>query len=401
MPTESAHPTGTTTGRPAGAPAGTPAIGSAAKKAPADSAKEERASAPALPLVETRSPAVIRRGLLRCAAAGLLEVFAFSAFLSGHLGWATALPTVLVHAGACALTAEALHSMMPLSQQQPRRSGLLFLFAITFFMPPFGMFGMLGGLIAELYFPNRPPPPSPWLSVEFPELPHQPPTVAAQPEYGDGALSAMLRYCPTPERRLAAVLAVRHLRDQNDTYVLRLALTDPVDDVRLLAYSILDRKEQSFSAQHKSFLTQLESAREPGKRAKLQKRIAQTHLEMIKLGLAKGEVQSYLLAEGRRHVDAALQVAPDDRESLFLLGIIALRQDDLPTAEKAFLKAQVLGMALEKVLPYLAELAFRQQRFSMVAHYLRAIDPLYFHTQPLLGSVASLWLEGKPSWRSH
>lgn len=375
----------------------------AAPAAPA--AHPEPSTAPpssaAVLIPDIRSPAVIRRGLLRCGGAGLLELLAFSAFLSGRLSFVTAVPMLLLHAVACAITADALLSMMPKSQQQPRKSGLLFLFAITFFMPPFGMFGMLGGLIAELYFPNRPTPPSPWQSVSFPELPHQPPTVAAHPEYGDGALSAMLRFCPTPERRLAAVLAVRHLRDQNDTYVLRLALTDPVDDVRLLAYSILDRKEQGFSAQHKSYLTQLEATRDAGKRAKLQKRIAQNHLEMIKLGLAKGEVQTYLLAEGRRHVDAALQVAPDDRESLFLLGIIALRQEDLATAEKAFLRAQVLGMALEKVLPYLAEVAFRQERFPMVAHYLRAIDPLYFHTQPLLGSVAAQWLQEHPSWRSH
>ena len=50
----------------------------------------------------------------------------------------------------------------------------------------------------------------------------------------------MLRYGPNQERRWSAVLAVRHLRDANDTEVLRLALTDAVDDVRLLAYSILD-----------------------------------------------------------------------------------------------------------------------------------------------------------------
>ena len=356
-------------------------------------------SLPFIPAADTRSPALIRKGLLRCGGAGVLELAAFAAALSGRLDWMSAVPVVVIHGFACVLTAVALHGMMPPSQQRPRFAGLLFLFAITFFMPPFGMFGMLGGLIAELYLPNRPPPASPWISVEFPELPHQPSMIAAQPEYGDGALSAMLRYCPSPERRLAAVLAVRHLRDHNDTEVLRLALTDPVDDVRLLAYSILDRKEQSFSVMHKSFLNQLSTTRDPAKRAKLQKRIAQTHLEMIKLGLAQGEVQSFLLAEGRRHVDAALQVAPDDRESLFLLGIIALRQDDLSTAEKAFLRAQVLGMALEKVLPYLAELAFRQQRFSMVAHYLRAIDPLYFHTQPLLGSVAAQWLEEKQPWR--
>jgi hypothetical protein len=56
------------------------------------------------------------------------------------------------------------------------------------------------------------------------------------------------------------------------------------------------------------------------------------------------------------------------------------------------MKAQVLGMALEKVLPYLAELAFRQHRFTMVTHFLRALDPLYFRTQPQLSGIAAHWL---------
>jgi hypothetical protein len=298
-----------------------------------------------------------------------------------------------LHTGACGLSARGLHGMMPPSQQVPRRAGLLFLFAVTFFLPVFGVLGLLGGLLAAIYYPNQPPPPSPWQSIELPELPPQPSTVAEQAEFGDGALSAMLRYCPNPERRLAAVLAVRHLRDRNDVEVVRLALTDTVDDVRLLAYSVLDRKEQGLNARLKSLLGQLEaSAKDEYKRARLQKRLAQTHFEIIELGLAQGEVQSYLLKAARRHVEEALRAEPSDRESLFLLGAIALRQDELPVAEKAFLGAQVLGMSVEKVLPYLAELAFRQRKFSMVTHYLRAIDPVYFHAQPLLGDIAAHWL---------
>src|SRR5262249_17249380 len=147
--------------------------------------------------------------------------------------------------------------------------------------------------------------------------------------------------------RLAAVLAARHLRDPNEVEVLRLALTDSVDDVRLLAYSILDRKEQAFNIRLKSFLSQLESTPPHQKEqlAKLHKRLAQTHFEMIHLGLARGEVRIYLLAEARRHIDAALKAVPDDCEGLFLLGRIVLRQEEtsIKEAETAFRKAQELG----------------------------------------------------------
>jgi len=339
-----------------------------------------------------RSAKVIRNGLLLCAGSLLAELFAIACALSGRLEVLSASAALLVHVAGCGFAAYGLHSLMPPSQQTPRQAGLLFLFATTLFIPLLGVIGLLGCLLAELYFPNTPPPPPPWISVAIPALPHQPLSIGARLDYGDGALSAMLRYCPSPERRLAAVLAVRHLRDENDAEVLRLALTDRVDDVRLLAYSILDRKEQSFNQRLKRLREQLPSATDPELRAKLEKRIAQTHLEMIELGLCQGEVQVFILCEARRHVDAALALTPSDRESLFLLGIIALRQDELSVSEAAFLKAQVTGMSIETILPYLAELAFRQQRFSMVTHYLRAIDPICFRAQPRLSGIAAHWL---------
>lgn len=334
----------------------------------------------------------ILSGVLLCSGGLLLDLLAFSVALSQRLRPVSALAILCLHGFACAGIAIGLHSMMPRSQQSNRPSGLLFLAALNFFMPMFGALGMLFGLLAERYFPNQPPPPSPWLSVDIPALPQTPSRVAGRPEYGDGALSAMLRYCPNPERRLSAVLAVRHLRDKNDTEVLRLALTDAVDDVRLLAYSILDHKEQALNARLRMLHGQLKAAPDDTLRARLHKRIAEAHFELVAMGLSRGEVQAYLLTEARNHVGAALATDPDDRDSLYLLGRLALHQGDLDGAEKAFLRAQVLGMALEKVLPYLAELAFRQQRYTMVTHYLRAIDPIYCRTQPQLSGIAAHWL---------
>lgn len=333
-----------------------------------------------------------RKGLLLWGVGLLLELLAIQTVPTG-IGL-----SVAVHTAACALLARGLHGMMPPSQQSPRRAGLLFLFAVTFSMPLLGALGMLGGLLAERYFPSPLPPPPRFNRVGFPELPPEPLEVAARPDYGDGALSATLMYSPNSERRLAAVLAARQLRDRSETEVLRLALTDKVDDVRLLAYSILDHKEQAMNVKLKALLDELQDKElTQAKRASLKKRIAQIHFELIDLGLARGEVQAYLLAEARKHIDDALRVDPQDRESLFLLGCVTLHQGELEVAERSFLKAQVLGMALEKVLPFLAELAFQQRRYDMVTYYLRAITPLYFRTQPLLSGIAAHWLpEEKP-----
>lgn len=333
----------------------------------------------------------VARGLLLCAVSALLDGPALAAVLLGRVHGLGCLALLGVHAIASVAAAFGLMGVMPAQLQTPRRAALISLFGISFLMPLFANLGLLGGILVERFLPRKAPPPQ-WLAVEFPGLPQEPPSVAARPDYGDGALSATLRYCPDPERRLAAVLAVRRLRDHNDCRVLRLALTDPVDDVRLLAYSILDRREQSFNALLKNLNAQLNETPDERRRARIRKRIAQINLEMIGLGLSRGDVEGYLLTEALRHVEAALAVEPDDRDGQFLLGTIALRQGELATAERALLKAQVLGMSLEAVLPPLAEIAFRQQRFTMVSNYLRALHPIYFRTQPKLSGMAAHWL---------
>ncbi|MFO0578197.1 MAG: hypothetical protein U1A78_29680 [Polyangia bacterium] len=353
----------------------------------------DRAATPAPRWSQLQRLGVLTARLLACCAALAVDAFGLAATLTGRLHALSGTLILLVHIAACAVAALSLRGMLPMAQASARRAELLFLFGLTFFLPALGTLGLLVAIIVERTHDHEPPRPKRSINVQIPELPHQPLLVADRPQYGDGALSALLRYSPNPDRRLSAVLAARRLRDANDVAVLRLALTDPVDDVRLLAYSILDRKEQAFNARLKALGAQLEAPHlEPRSRARLRKRRAQTLFEMIHLELAQGEVKSYLLSEARQDIDAALQDMPEDREAHFLLGTIALSQSDLPTAEKALLRAQVQGMAIEKVLPYLAEAAFLGRRFSMVVHYLRAVSPLYFRTQPRLGGIAAFWL---------
>ncbi|MCA1663775.1 MAG: hypothetical protein LC659_05830, partial [Myxococcales bacterium] len=120
-----------------------------------------------------------------------------------------------------------------------------FVFATALLLPGVGALGLLIGLVAPLRWPRPPEPASRFRVVRPPELPFRPTRVAERPVYGEGHLVGMLRHGARPDQRLRAVMATRQLTDQYAIPVLGVALKDRVDDVRLLAYSLLDRKERA------------------------------------------------------------------------------------------------------------------------------------------------------------
>ena len=128
----------------------------------------------------------------------------------------------------------------------------------------------------------------------------------------------------------------------------------------------------------------------PDIRAQLHHHIAQDYWELAYLGLAEGEVLTHVLHTAREHVEAALEQHANAPGLHFLRGCILLRQGDVKGARDAFIKAQSAGLPEVEVLPYLAEVAFRERRFQDVRAALRALDPLA-RTHPTLSGVADYW----------
>ncbi|MFO6383442.1 HEAT repeat domain-containing protein, partial [Pseudomonas aeruginosa] len=74
-------------------------------------------------------------------------------------------------------------------------------------------------------------------------LPFRPKEKRLDMMFSDGGLQDVLRHAPDPNQRLTAIFATRRMPGKEAIPILKLALRDPADDVRLLAYSMLDQKE--------------------------------------------------------------------------------------------------------------------------------------------------------------
>ena len=93
---------------------------------------------------------------------------------------------------------------------------------------------------------------------------------SSQPIYGVVGLVGVIRHAAETAARVRAVMATRQLSDQYAVPILQVALRDPVDDVRLLAYALLDGKERDHLRQHQA------AQRPPGRRAQAHARRAST-----------------------------------------------------------------------------------------------------------------------------
>ena len=191
-----------------------------------------------------------------------------------------------------------------------------------------------------------------------------------------------------PERRLTAVYATLKIRDQDAIPLLRMALSDSVDDIRLLAYALLDRKENKLSKNIKKLKQQLEN-KSNIKNKFLYQKIANDYLELARLGLVQGETQNYVLKMACKYIELGLKFYPKDAGFCFQYGQALLKLRKYQQAYEQFKKAESFGIDREKLLVYYAELAFYHQNYLEVRDIMKTLDFPTAH--PKLSTIANFW----------
>ncbi len=278
-----------------------------------------------------------------------------------------------LHAVAVYLAVRLLMSFLPDKYRQEKTPVRLTLFSLGFFIPFLGLPGLFAAILWGIGH-EQGEKVEDIQRITIPELPYRPLEVTEQPRYGQAGLVSVLRNAPSPEKRLRAVMATRQLNDHDAIQVLRVALKDPVDDVRLLAYSMVDAKEKIINQQIEKTRKKLASAIAIEK-ANLHTRLANLFWELGYLELAQGEVLKYTLQQARENLDAALGIDASNAANLLQLGKVLLRLEQYEEAEAAFDRTMALGMNKDAVLPFRAEVAFIRGDFASVTEQLSALSP--------------------------
>lgn len=287
---------------------------------------------------------------------GLLFVDSHSVVLLGSY--------LTLHAVGSAFLALFLALVIPAQYRRPRRWVLVYLFAFNFFMPIVGLLCVTIGLLLGFWLPRRK------IKNDFDVMNNPRFTTHRNHEgtgFRGGQVRAQLGNSSAPlDQRMKALAAVQDTPARATGSLLRGLLADPTDDIRLLAYGILDGKEKSITQRIMENRHLLQQAADPVEQFGLNKLIAELYWELIYQDLVQGDMRSFSADQVRRYANDALLVDAEDAGLWFLLTRLELFCGQVDAAEHALYQAQRGNFARERLLPYLAELRFLQRRFTEV-----------------------------------
>lgn len=316
----------------------------------------------------------------------MLELAAWIA-LYGSLHDPNWLSVVGLHFSASAILSLVAWALLPKKYKLPWQSSGAMIFVFVAFIPIVGSVGTFLAILPGLYKPKAEEQ-SFSKQTTIPELPLKPVEIDVGLSFADGGLYHVLRQSKDVNKRLKAVLASQRIDERRSIPILQLALKDPVDDVRLLAYSVLDRKENAINLSIEQANRSLDAA-SGVQRAALHKHLASLYWELVYLDLAQGDVQEHALNSARNHIEQAIEIAAD-AGSYFLLGRIELKSGAIDDAELAFAIAGRFGMDKTTLASYRAEIAFIRKQYETMIAALKDIPSADLQRKPF-SDVARYW----------
>jgi hypothetical protein len=206
-----------------------------------------------------------------------------------------------------------------------------------------------------------------------------------------GSVAARLRHSRDPRHRLEAVSQIAGSQFFNQSQLLRGALSDDVEEVRLLAYAALDRREQENTELLIHLNAQLSLAHEPNTLRRIQ-----DSRHWLYWNISHSEVREIALPTS----DASTKWEPDlttldhDSPSMkMLLGLHLLETGKVDDAIFNLKNAETAKIAGAIVAPHLAAAYFRSRNPEKILEVYRAHPEL--RLSPRYAPSISYWTGAK------
>ncbi len=209
-----------------------------------------------------------------------------------------------------------------------------------------------------------------------------------------GSISARLRYSKDPRQRLEAISQIAESQFFEQYELLRNALSDDVEEVRLLAYAALDRREQENAELLMHLDTQLKIAHQPTMRRRLQD-YRQWLDWNISHSVSRDVAEPRVEFKSTQKTNSDSSGENDNSASMDLLRGLQLLEADEPEAALASLKrAENRRIARPITAPPLAAAYFKTGSIENIrAIYLASPE---LQLSPRYGYSMLYWTGAKP-----
>ena len=294
---------------------------------------------------------------------------------------------LIVHVQASALAALATYLMLPHRLRTPRLPVTLLMFSFAFVAPVIGAIGLLVMVRANLTKPVEDVRYAVPVSLDFPLYDVQ---SDDQHRGGQGAIRSRLSQDVPSGIRMQSLLTLQAVPSKVSNPILEELLGDATEDVRLVAFGMLEAEERNISKEIRDESERQRRELTNEQRYESLRRLAELNWELVYACLIQGELRQHILRQAQAYVDEALTLRVQTKAGLvFLQGRILLELGDDEGAETAMLRAVNLGQPKTSALPYLAEIAFKRRDFPQVGKLMQQLSSLNLTSRTR--AVEDLW----------
>ncbi|MDN5849144.1 MAG: hypothetical protein L0H63_05825, partial [Nitrococcus sp.] len=274
--------------------------------------------------------------------------------------------------------------------RRPRLVVMLLLFSLSLFIPVLGVLGYLLGVTAATCMPHFRREYT-FATTAVPK--YAKPNAGTQGNHvrmGEWRSQLAGRDAPI-ELKMKTLLAINNVAPHRAANVLRALLSDHSDDLRLLAFGMLENKIDQIMAGIHQAQENLQSASNGALVYRANKRLAELYLELHYQGLVRNDMRTYTLVQAKRYADEAMRYHSRDPHLWLMSGRIHLLQCDYTRAFDDFTAAVDMGLPVLRVDPYLAEFSFLQHNYTDVRQRMQRFRKESLGQRMML--LANFWVK--------
>jgi hypothetical protein len=318
----------------------------------------------------------------------ILEVGAFSILFQDISTDAKFFQFLILHAAASVDVAQMGVMFLPKHYRNPKWAVYGLFFIGSFFVPLFSYIFVSAIVITARFF-SKPIIYHPFIKVQLPAFTLG--SAGVRNSLGEGAIRTRLNTVSLPtEVRMKALLSAHAMSARYSVPLLKELLGDEADDLRLLAYGMLDNREKTLNAFIDEILKKLAGCHDLNLRQLYQKQLAELYWAFAYEHLAEGDMLTYMLTQAEAYTRAALETKADG-DLWVLLAQILIKQQKTAEVDAAFKQAIALGMPAMRIQPYLAELAYQRHDYAAVREHLKLIP--FNNQSPQIANIQRFWLK--------